>query len=252
MLTLRREAPISKRERLLRVRRNTDGLGPGTTGAIVSIGVGPQDAVKTVQVRGQHDLPLADLLKMLCSNAISVVVTLRLGLEQAGLWVRKDRVVHAEYGSARGEKALYRLFGWADAIYRIDEYPDNHSLPRTIDLPVDTLIVEGMRHAGEIGALLSHLPPLETKLVLKEDCTLPPSAYTPAELEVFQEVIRQETLVRVLEASKMTDTALLRIMDGLVRKGVFGVASTHQRQLEETSAHSSVELLAAAAAVEKA
>ena len=119
-----------------------------------------------------------------------------------------------------GGKALYRLFGWADATYRIDEYPDDHALRRTIDLPVDTLIVEGMKHAGEIGALLSHLPPLDSTLVLKEDCTLPPSAYTPAELDVFQTVIRQETLVRVLESSRMTDTALLRILDGLLRKGV--------------------------------
>lgn len=248
VLSVRREAPISKRERLLRVRRNPDGFGPGATGSIVSLRADSQDALKTVQVAGPHDLPLADLLKMLCSNGLSVVVTLRLGSEQAGLWVRKDRIVHAEYGSARGEKALYRVFGWADATYRIDEYPDDHALPRTIDLPVDTLIVEGMKHAGEIGALLSHLPPLDSTLVLKEDCTLPPSAYTPAELEVFQTVIRQETLVRVLESSRMTDTALLRILDGLLRKGVFGVARGPQFQLEETCSVTAQELLASAAA----
>ena len=251
VLTLRREAPISKRDRLLRVGRNPDGFGPGATGSIVSIRAGSQNALKTVQVGGPHDLPLADLLKMLCSNAFSVVVTLRLGSEQAGLWVRKDQIVHAEYGSARGEKALYRVFGWADAIYRIDEYPDDRSLQRTIDLPVDTLIVEGMKHASEIVALLSHLPPLESTLVLKEDCSLPPSAYTPAELEVFQAVIRQETLVRVLESSKMTDTTLLRIIDGLLRKGVFGVATDPHRQLEETCILSPQELLVASAAREE-
>ena len=250
VLALRREAPISKRERLLRVRRSPEGLGPGTTGAIVSIRAGSRDALKTVQVRGQHDLPLADLLKILCGNEISVVVTLRLGSEQAGLWVRKDRIVHVEYGSARGEKALYRVFGWADATYRIDEYPDDHALPRTIDLPVDTLILEGMKHAGEIGALLSHLPPLDSTLVLKEDCTLPPSAYTPAELEVFQTVIRQETLVSVLESSRMTDTVLLRLLDGLLRKGVFGVARGPQ-VLEETCNLTAQELLASAAAHEE-
>ena len=78
---------------------------------------------------------------------------------------------------------------------------------------------------------------------LKEDCTLPPSAYTPAELDVFQTVIRQETLVRVLESSRMTDTALLRILDGLLRKGVFGVARGPQVQLEETCNVTAQELL---------
>ena len=47
-------------------------------------------------------------------------------------------------------------------------------------------------------------------------------------------MIRHETLVRVLESSKMTDTTLLRIIDGLLRKGVFGVAIDPQGQLEET------------------
>ncbi len=80
---------------------------------------------------------------------------------------------------------------------------------------------------------------------------MPPSAYTPAELEVFQTVIRQETLVRVLESSRMTDTTLLRILDGLLRKGVFGVARGPQVQLEETCIHTAQELLASAAAREE-
>ena len=89
----------------------------------------------------------------------------------------------------------------------------------------------------EIGALLSRLPPLESTLVLKEDCSLPPIAYTPAELEVFQAVIRQESLVRVLESSR-TDgyESYFGSSTACSRKGVFGVAIDPQRQLAETFA----------------
>ena len=64
-------------------------------------------------------------------------------------------------------------------------------------------------------------------------------------------MIRHETLVRVLESSKMTDTTLLRIIDGLLRKGVFGVAIDPQGQLEETSILTPQELLVASAAREE-
>ncbi len=55
----------------------------------------------------------------------------------------------------------------------------------------------------------------------------------------------------MLESSKMTDTTLLRIIDGLLRKGVFGVAIDPQGQLEETSILTPQELLVASAAREE-
>ncbi len=233
VLTVQQEAPINKRERLLRVPRDPDAFGPGTAGRIVSIRSDSEDAHKTLQVGGPHDLPLADLLKTLSANAHSVLLTLTQKDGQGCVWVRKDRIVHAEYGSVTGEKALYRFFGWGDASYEVDELADEHATPRSIELPVDTLIVEGMKHASEIGMLLGRLP-LEASLQLKEDCTLPPSAYTPAELQIFQAVIRYETVAKVMDTSPMTDTTVLCLIDALVRKGVFEVARRADGRLHET------------------
>ena len=237
LLTVQREAPINNRERLLRVPRDPDAFGPGTAGRIVSIRSDSEDAHKTLQVDGPHDLPLADLLKMLSANADSVLLTLTQKDEQGRVSVRKDRIVHAEYGNVTGEKALYRLFGWRHASYEIAELADARSTPRSIELPVDTLIVEGMKHASEIGMLLGMLPDLEASLQLKEDCTLPPSAYTPAELQIFQAVIRYETVAKVMDTSPMTDTTVLCLIDALVRKGVFEVARRADGTLEETFVH---------------
>ena len=237
VLTVQREAPINRSERLLRVPRDPDAFGPGTAGRIVSIRADSEDARKTLQVGGPHDLPLADLLKMLSANADSVLLTLTQKDEQGRVSVRKGRIVHAEYGSVTGEKALYRLFGWRGASYEIDELADEQSMPRSIDLPVDTLIVEGVKHASEIGMLLGMLPLLEAPLRLREDCTLSPSAYTPAELQIIQAVIRNETVAKVMETSPMTDTTVLRLIDALVRKGVFDVARYGDGRLEETFTH---------------
>ena len=88
-------------------------------------------------------------------------------------------------------------------------------------MPVDTLISEGMAHSVELGRLFATLPPMESPLCLKEDCPLPMTAHTPDEIEMFQLIVRHETIGKVLEESALADVRVLRLIDSLIRKGVF-------------------------------
>jgi hypothetical protein len=47
------------------------------------------------------------------------------------------------------------------------------------------------------------------------------TAHSPEEIEVFQLIIRHETIGTVLEKSPFADVRVLRLIDSLVRKGVF-------------------------------
>ena len=96
------------------------------------------------------------------------------------------------------------------------------------------MIAEGMRQAVEIGKLFSDLPPAETPLQLKEDCPFPPSVYTPGEFQIFQAVIRYETIAAVLEASPLTDERALKLIHTLLRKGVFETVGGSETPLVET------------------
>lgn len=233
ILTMHLESPINKRQGMFPLDRRAATFAPGTAGQIISIRAGSDDALKTLQARGPYDLSLADLLKLLATGAHTLLVSLKRHSEQSRIWVRKGRIVHAEYGAARGEKALYRLFAWREARYELSEFPDVPRFSATIDLPADTLILEGMRHASELGKLAAALPPFEAPLRLKEDCPLPMSAHSPAELEMFTAIIRHETIGRVLEASPLTDMRVLKLVEALLRKGVFEAAGT-QTLLEST------------------
>lgn len=84
--------------------------------------------------------------------------------------------------------------------------------------------MEGMAHAVELGRLIATLPPLAAPLRLKEDCPLPMTAHSPEEIEVFQLIVRHETIGNVLEKSPLADVRVLRLIDSLVRKGVFETA----------------------------
>lgn len=205
----------------LRYQKSPQVLGPGTRGRIISISGRSADAMKTIRGTDPNDFTFPDLLKLLSSSNQSLRAVVKRGDEQAHVVIHKQGIVHAAYGNSTGEKALYRLFGWREGLYEIEALQPQEEIPRTISLPVETLIMEGMGHAVELGSLVATLPPLGAPLRIKEDCPLPMSAHSPEEIEMFQLIVRHETIGAVLEKSSFADVRALRLIDSLLRKGVF-------------------------------
>lgn len=205
----------------LQYRRSPQVLAPGAQGRIISLSGRSADALKTIRGLDPNDFTFPDLLKLLSSNTESVRAVVRRSDEVAVVVIHKHNIVHAEYGNAVGEKALYRLFGWRDGSYEIEALELGKEMRRTISLPVETLIMEGMGHSGELGRVIARLPPLGAPLRLKEDCPLPMTAHSPEEIEMLQLIVRHETIGKVLEKSVLADVRALRLIDSLLRKGVF-------------------------------
>jgi pSer/pThr/pTyr-binding forkhead associated (FHA) protein len=198
-----------------------DAFGPGRKGRIISVRTRAVDT--TLQAEDPNDLLLHDLLKLVGSFRGTAVVYMERDQSHARLFARDKRIVHAEYGTAIGEKALYRLFSWQSGTYEVRDYPDDETIPTTIDLPTETLILEGMQHNVELGKTIAALPPLEAPLTLKEDCSVPVSDHTPAEMEIYKLLIRHETIAKVLESSRLTDVRTLKLISSLLAKGAFEV-----------------------------
>jgi hypothetical protein len=205
----------------LQYKKSPQVLAPGTRGRIISMSGRSADALKTIRGVDPNDFTFPDLLKLLSANGESVRAVVKRSDEVAHVVIHKHNVVHAEYGHAVGEKALYRLFGWRDASYEIEALSNKNEISRTIVLPVETLIMEGMGHSVELGRVIAKLPALGALLRLKEDCPLPMTAHSPEEIEMLQLIVRHETIGRVLEKSALADVRALRLIDSLLRKGVF-------------------------------
>jgi hypothetical protein len=203
-----------------------DSFGPGSFGKIL-----PAKA-RSVDESGTIDMSLPDLLRRLAARPGAHRALLEREGRRAQAFFNGQRLFHVEYEGTVGEKALYRLFGWHQGSYEIQTLEDAASLPVSICLPLDALIVEGMDHAQELGKLVAGLPPLATPLRLKEDCPLPLTAHSPAEVEIFQAIIRHETIEKVLEKSPWTDVRVARLIESLLRKGVFEAVSPGE--LDET------------------
>jgi hypothetical protein len=198
------------------------GFGPGTHGKIL-----PPKARAT-----DFDFPLVEILRRLSARCEPLEALLGRQDRNARILFKGGRLFHASYEGVVGEKALYRLFSWHEGSYEILPLADAESHPVTICLPLDALIVDGLDHAQELGKLVAELPPLAVPLRLNENCPLPLSAHSPAEIEIFQAIIRQETIERVLESSPWTDARVARLIASLLKKGVFEARSTGE--MDET------------------
>ena len=226
VMTLQLKSVDGQEDAFLRYQKSPQVLGPGTRGRIISMSGRPADALKTIRGVDPNDFTFPDLLKLLTSNTQSVRAVVRRGDEVAQVVIHKQNIVHAEYGDAVGEKALYRLFGWRDASYEVEALQPADRISRTISLPVETLVMEGMEHAVELGRLVATLPPLGAPLRIKEDCPLPMTAHSHEEIEMFLLIVRHETIGAVLEKCALADVRGLRLIDSLLRKGVFETMRT--------------------------
>jgi FHA domain len=215
---------------------------PGRRGRVVSPYSAGLDKLKTIRVGDYDDVCLVDLILGLAHRPGSSKAVIEHDGARAAIYFHEHNVFHVEYGSSVGEKALYRIFRWQEASYVIEPLTELDNLPCTITLPVETLLSGGTAQALELGKLVARLPPLAARLVLNPDCPLPLTSHTPAEIEIFQAIVRHETIENVLESSPFTDVRILRLVESLLRKRVFevGAEGSSDSGMEETY-HSNLE-----------
>lgn len=207
-----------------RWRSRNASIDIGTSGRVIPLHPSSPEVKKTLPANGIRDLSLPDLLTTLSTSRKSGILLFRTDRGDATIFIREGRVVHAEYGRARAEKALYRLFTCEDATYEVNPPRQGEPVKHTISLPTETLVMEATQHAEALATLKSVLPPFDEPLGLVEYCPLPLSALSPGEIEVFQCIMKEQTIEGVLESSPLTDFRVLSLVHSLYRKKIVDLA----------------------------
>jgi pSer/pThr/pTyr-binding forkhead associated (FHA) protein len=205
-------------------------FAPGTIGNLLPYR-GQAEPVASVE---RTDVTLPALLTELSKARANVVATIRQLSDEGRIYVVDGSIVHCELGALRKEKALFRILAVVKGTYELQELPSG-GVPQTIAAPTDTLVMEGMQQIEALERLTAKLPPVVYELALNENCAIPVKALTSDELEIYQYVIRYQSLLRVLEESPMTDFMVLVLTHGLLQKGFFLATRSASALLEETS-----------------
>ncbi|MGH9322973.1 MAG: FHA domain-containing protein [Vicinamibacteria bacterium] len=194
----------------------------------------PREGAFTREGSREPGLTLKELLLSISRHSQSMRLVLRRNASEVAVYIHEGRIIFAESGKARAEKALYRAFEWRSGSFRVEPFPANDSVPRIMSAPVETLVEEGAQQAKELDELISKLPPPDAPLRLRESCKMRICEFTPAEIEVFQCLIRHSTLAATIEASSMTDLRVMSLVHGLVMKRVFEMEGSSSL-LEQTN-----------------
>ncbi len=142
------------------------------------------------------------------------------GAEERGtMFFRDGNLVDAKLGEKVGAEVVYRMLLWEDGVFEIEFKQISRS--DVVNLPTQTILLEGMRRVDEWSKLQAELPALSAKPTL-DYATL--GRTFPVVPEDTQAVLHlfdgRRTLFEVVDDAPMADTDALQIIAELHDRGV--------------------------------
>lgn len=160
---------------------------------------------------------IPDLLQILSTNRRSGTLSLESGDLRGEIQISEGRPVNARVGTVEGDKALFRLLGMTEGSFAF--VPGTFSGSPKIRRGMEEALLEGMRQADEAAVLRGKLPPLQDRLTLAPDASLPADQH-PITAEVVRLLAEPRSLGEVLDLSTATDFEVLGAIKSLLDKGI--------------------------------
>ena len=164
------------------------------------------------------EMALPDLLQMFSLNQKTGLLRIsKAGMSPGRIALENGKIIAAEFGVARGEKAIYRLLKWEDAHFDVEPLVDpdrDNQLPGT----VEEVLMEGMRQIDEMNELEKDLRLAAKRLLIKEKPAQ--SELSPREARLLEVIRDNFDPLEVLEALPWTDYEIYRMIAYFIKKGV--------------------------------
>jgi hypothetical protein len=125
------------------------------------------------------------------------------------------------------EESVYTLFGWPDGDFRFEQNqrPDADSLVMPTPLPVEHLIMEGVRRIDEWGRIRDRIPSTDivVKFVDQPNERAKGINLAADEWRVFARINGKDTLADIARKTNMSDFDVCRIVYGFLTAGLVDV-----------------------------
>ncbi len=176
------------------------------------------------QVRGMSgaldEIPLPDLLQLLGSSKKTGVLLLETEGHLGKIHLDKGVIVHASIGDLQlgALKSSYRMLTWTKGTFELmpaDETP----VEKPVEVPVQEILMEGLRQLDELQAMEHKLPNKAGRLVIPSPMKAPLRGLSPVEMDVWQSVWNHGDVQTVLDESSASDLETSRALVKLVDAG---------------------------------
>ncbi|MEQ8280471.1 MAG: DUF4388 domain-containing protein [Deltaproteobacteria bacterium] len=142
------------------------------------------------------------------------------GAEERGtMFFRDGNLVDAKLGEKVGAEVVYRMLLWEDGVFEIEFKQISRS--DVVNLPTQTILLEGMRRVDEWSKLQAELPGLSAKPTLDYATLGRTFPVVPDETQAVLHLFDgRRTLFEVVDDAPMADTDALQIIAELHDRGV--------------------------------
>ncbi len=163
-------------------------------------------------------ISLVDLLQVLSLNQRDGILSLSRGRQKGMVHLLDGCVIHAQVGQIAGEKAFYRLLTWSDGAFGFS--PGHVDIEASINLPMDHLLMEGLRQNDELQQQADTLPPLDCLLMLKVPRNRLPQGLRPITQEILVLLDYYQLCRDVVDHCPRPDFEVLQVLRVLLEKGL--------------------------------
>lgn len=162
-------------------------------------------------------IPLPDLLQVLSVNRKTGRLAVEREGERAEVYLRDGRVVDAGLGAIGAEKALWRLLTRREGSFAF--HPGASAEQERIERRLDELLLEGLRQADELAALLPGLPAPADRIELAVPVTELPGGLHPVTEEVVGLLAVPRAFTELLDRCHASDLEAARAVSALLERG---------------------------------
>jgi DNA-binding response OmpR family regulator len=162
-------------------------------------------------------IPLPDLLQVLSVNRKTGRLSVEREGERAEVLLRDGRVVDATFGPLTAEKALWRLLTRREGQFTFQ--PGVAPAAERIERRLDELLLEGLRQADELAALLPGLPAPADRIELAVPATELPGGLHPVTEEVVGLLAVPRAFSELLDRCHASDLEAARAVSALLERG---------------------------------
>ncbi|MFH1809128.1 MAG: DUF4388 domain-containing protein [Pseudomonadota bacterium] len=181
------------------------------------------------------DMGVVDLLQTIEIGRKTGILHLENPPQSGEVFFRNGKVVDAEVGRLRGDKAVYRFLVWNDGVFSLDFVA--HERNDNIELSTQGLLMEGMRRVDEWGRMLEQLPPLDNRFDIDYREFASRLAEIPDEVNSILRLFDgEQTLMEIVDLSDFGDLEALNIISKLYFEGLIHDVTTRNSADDGTAA----------------
>jgi CheY-like chemotaxis protein len=171
------------------------------------------------EIRGNlNQISVTDLVQVLGVNRKEGVLSLSGVAGRGTIFMREGSVINARIGRVDGDKAFFRLLDWGEGDFWFS--PGAVDVEVRINVPVDHLVIDGLRQLDEMKAQIQTLPSAASCLEMKVPRDRLPRGLRPTTQEILILAEYYPLVQDILDHCPRPDFEVLQVLKVLIEKGV--------------------------------